>query len=350
MHLHRHVDDLLGVFGGGHLGHGRLAGNACALVAQPRRAIRQERGRVQHGGHLSDLGLGDLEVTQALAKHLARTRPADGLVQRTPPKAQSCRRHRGAEHIERGHGNLEALARFANALLGSDLAVVKLERGQRVGRDHVDALFNRQTGRIRIDNESRDAACAGRFARAGEHHIKVGDAAVADPGLAAVQHIAVGRGGGAALHGGHVGARIGLTQGKGAQGLARRHTRQVALLLIGCAHEADGACAQALHGKREVRQAVVKSQRLAQQAELTGVDHVRRCAIGRTGYCMLEPTAAAQQTHQADAFGVHRVAAFVVVRVGQVLLAPSVQAHFEVAVAVVKERPVEFWRVSGWVV
>ena len=65
---------------------------------------------------------------------------------------------------------------------------------------------------------------------------------------------------------------------------------------------------------------------------------------------MLEPTACAQQTHQTDAFGVHRIAAFILVRVGKVLLAPSVQAHFEVAVAVVKERPVEFWRVGGWVV
>jgi hypothetical protein len=65
---------------------------------------------------------------------------------------------------------------------------------------------------------------------------------------------------------------------------------------------------------------------------------------------MLEPTATAQQAHQTDAFGVHRVAAFVVVRVGKVLLAPSVQPHFEVAMAVVKERPVEFWRVSGCVI
>jgi hypothetical protein len=65
---------------------------------------------------------------------------------------------------------------------------------------------------------------------------------------------------------------------------------------------------------------------------------------------MLEPTAAAQQAHQADAFGIHRVAAFVVMGVVQVRFAPSVQAHFEVAVAVVKERPVEFWRVGGWVV
>jgi hypothetical protein len=65
---------------------------------------------------------------------------------------------------------------------------------------------------------------------------------------------------------------------------------------------------------------------------------------------MLEPTAAAQQTHQADAFGVYGISAFVVMGVCKVLLAPSVQAHFEVTVAVVKERPVEFWRVGGWVV
>jgi hypothetical protein len=95
--------------------------------------------------------------------------------------------------------------------------------------------------------------------------------------------------------------------------------------LVRRAHEADGPGAQALHGKSEVRQAVVKSQRLAQQAQLARVDHVRCCAIGRAGHRVLEPTAAAQQAHQADAFGVDRVAAFVVVGVREVLVAPGVQ-------------------------
>jgi hypothetical protein len=108
--------------------------------------------------------------------------------------------------------------------------------------------------------------------------------------------------------------------------------------------------AQALHGKREVRQAVVKSQRLAQQAQLARVDHIRCCAIGRAGDCMLEPTACCPAGAPGGCIrrpprrGFRRGAR------GQGALAPSVQAHFEVAVAVVKERPVEFWRVSVAVV
>jgi hypothetical protein len=68
----------------------------------------------------------------------------------------------------------------------------------------------------------------------------------------------------------------------------------------------------------------VKSQRLAQQAQLARVDHVRCGAVGCARDCVLEPAAAAQQANQTDAFGVDRVAAFVVVGVREVLVAPGV--------------------------
>ena len=127
--------------------------------------------------------------------------------------------------------------------------------------------------------------------------------------------------------------------------LARRDPGQVALLLRRGANEADGARTQTLHGKSEIGQTVVKRQRLAQQAKLAGVDRIGRRAVSLACDGMLEPAAAAEQAHQANTFGVHRITAFVMVRVSQVLAAPNVQLRFEFAVAVVKERPVQFRRV-----
>ena len=42
-------------------------------------------------------------------------------------------------------------------------------------------------GRAGLDQEGGDAARAGRFAGAGEDHIEIGDAAVGDEGLLAVE-------------------------------------------------------------------------------------------------------------------------------------------------------------------
>ena len=67
-------------------------------------------------------------------------------------------------------------------------AAVELEPRERMRRDHVDALGDRQARRVGRHDERRDAARAGRLARAREHAVEVGDAAVRDPRLAAVEH------------------------------------------------------------------------------------------------------------------------------------------------------------------
>ena len=58
-------------------------------------------------------------------------------------------------------------------------------------RDHVDALGDREARGVGVDDEGGDAARARRLAGAREHDVKIGDAAVGDPGLLAVEHIGV---------------------------------------------------------------------------------------------------------------------------------------------------------------
>jgi hypothetical protein len=57
-----------------------------------------------------------------------------------------------------------------------------------VRRDDVDALGDLEARRAGVDDEGLMPARAGRFAAAREDHVEVGDAAVGDPGLLAVEH------------------------------------------------------------------------------------------------------------------------------------------------------------------
>ena len=86
--LQRHVDHALGVFGGSHFCHRGFCGDPgaavfLALVAQPGRAVGEQRCAVHQRGHLADLGLRELKVRQRLAEHAALARVVHRLGQRT---------------------------------------------------------------------------------------------------------------------------------------------------------------------------------------------------------------------------------------------------------------------------
>ena len=91
-------------------------------------------------------------------------------------------------------------------------AIGETQPRQRVRRDHFDARGDLETGRAGVDDEGRDAARAGRLAGAGEHHVEVGDAAVGNPGLLAIDHRVVALDMRAALHRGDVGAGLRLRE------------------------------------------------------------------------------------------------------------------------------------------
>jgi hypothetical protein len=104
-----------------------------------------------------------------------------------------------------------------------------------VGGHHVNALGHLETGGVGIHDERADAPGPRGLARAGKQHVKVGNAAVGDPGFFAIQHPTLAQcithALRAAGHGRHVGARLRLGQRKRGNGLATGHARQVALAL-----------------------------------------------------------------------------------------------------------------------
>jgi hypothetical protein len=96
------------------------------------------------------------------------------------------------EDIERRHRDLETFARLPQTIFNRNPRAVERKRRERMRRDHLDALRNRQSGRIGINHERRQPLGARAFAGAGEHDVEVRDAAVGDPGLAAVEpHVIV---------------------------------------------------------------------------------------------------------------------------------------------------------------
>ncbi len=77
-----------------------------------------------------------------------------------------------------------------------------------------------------------------------------------------------------ARHGGHCRSRPAARSVQSGNGLSAGHLRQPCGLLRGVAKQRHGATTQALHGKGKVSQAVVKRQRLAQQAQVARVNAV----------------------------------------------------------------------------
>ncbi len=146
-------------------------------------------------------------------------------------------------------------------------------------RDHVDPLADRQPRRIRIDDERRQSARARRLAGPGKHDVMVGDPAIGDPGLGAVdpnmiRSVRDGRG----RHGRHVGARLLLRERESGDGFASGHRRQVARLQRLRSIERDRAGAEPLHGEGEIREPVVPSQDLAAEAERAHVERLVQAA------------------------------------------------------------------------
>ena len=350
MQLQRHVDHALGVFGGGHLGHGGLGRHAClAGVAQPGRAVGEQRGAVHQCGHLAQLGLRQLKVGQGLAEHLALLGMRDRLGQRAARHAQGGGGHAGAEDVQRLHGQLEATVDLTQHLLATHAAALEHQGGQRVRRHHRNVGRVVQARCAGIDNEGADATAAACGVGLGEHAVEVGDAAVADPGLAAVQKIrivflacnAIGASAGSLqFHSSDVRAGLGLGQRESRDLGAAGHLRQIGLALAGAAAHRDGAAAQPLHGKGKVSQRRVKRQRLAQQHQRARVE-LRQRAATVARHAIAQPAARPQAPHPVAAGGA------VVALVHLLRSRPGRQARGDVAMGRIKEGQVQMGGAGG---
>ena len=220
-------------------------------------------------------------------------------------------------------------------------AVREAKPRQRMRCDHVDALGDLKAGRVGIDDEGRDAARARRFAGAGEDDVEIGDAAVRDPGLLAVEHVVVAvRAAPRTPCAATSEPASGSERANAAIASPARDLRQVATFCSAVPASAIAPRAEALHREREVGEAGVSRQRLAREADRARVDRVGGAAVLATGDGVREPASLAERTHMAAAGGVDG-GAIVAVRVAEGAPRPGIELARERAMARLEERPVE---------
>src|ERR1700719_466591 len=97
--LHGSVDHLLCGFGGSHFRHCRRNCNVLPLVTQPCSAISKQRGSIDSGGHLRELGLCQLKIGQRLPEHFARSRSTQTLIEGSARESNRRGRAGSAKHI-----------------------------------------------------------------------------------------------------------------------------------------------------------------------------------------------------------------------------------------------------------
>ena len=210
------------------------------------------------GGHVGDLLLDQLELAERLLELHALLGVLDGGLQAGLGGAGAAGAEGGAAEVEHGQRDAQALADLAEDVLGGHGHVVEGQPGRggaadaALGHARLDHL---EAGHVRRDQEGGDLRLvAAGHGRAGHHGQHVGDAAVGDVALLAVEDVglAVGRRRGGRLHVGGVGAGFRLGQGEGGQLFAADQVggSQRLFLLLG-AEQQQGADADAVVGVDE---------------------------------------------------------------------------------------------------
>ncbi len=196
--------------------------------------------------------------------------------------------------IQAAHQHLDAAVLDAEHVLLRHLDVIE-EQLAGVGATHaelVELVAAGKTFPVALDDERGDAVRPLVQVGLGVDHVGVGVRAVGDPGLAAVEHVAVAALFGAQLHGDHVGTGIRLAHGQRADVFAADQLGQVAGLLLGVAVAVDLVDAQVGVG------AVGKGDRGRAAADLFHRHHVGQ--VAKAGAAVLLGDGHAEQTHLAE--------------------------------------------------
>ena len=293
------IDHALSGLGGVQLGHCGLAADPRrALVFDPCRAIDQQGRGVDIQRHIGNMALHHLQLCQRRAADLAALNARQGLVQRAAGKPKRRGPHGGTEHVQHRHRDLEPVAGFADQRRFRQGDVVEPQMRQRVGGDDLDPLHNLQPRQIGGHQKGRKTPRTGGLAGAGKDHINIGDPAIGDIGLFAVQQIPALHGCGGGGCSGNIRPRPRFCQCKGGQGRAGSGFSQPLALRIR-AKQRHGTHPQPLHRKGEVSQSVVPGKGFPDQAQAA---HIQLFTGPRAG--MLQPAAVAQQAHKADGCGI----------------------------------------------
>src|SRR5215472_14947403 len=151
---------------------------------------------------------------------------------------------------------------------------------KRLGCDDLDALSHAQSGTLGIDDERGEPFGAGSFPGAREHDVVIGNAAVGNPGFAAVD--AQMRGSVRFRRGrerGNIRPRLRLGEREGGNGAAVAHRRQIARLEHRRAEQRDRGRAQTLHGECEVGQSIAEGQNLACETQRAHIELVIKATM-----------------------------------------------------------------------
>ena len=309
-----------------------------ARILRPGGAVDQECRGIDRERHVGELGLNHLQLGQRPAEQLPPARTRERLVERPARKPERRSADRGAEHIERGHGDLEALARRAEQLRARHPAVREAQGRERMRRDQLDTLGDLEARRRGIDDERGQTLGRRRLPGAREHDIEVGDAAVRDPGLGAVQDeagaIRLRRGGDRR----DVGAGFALGQRERPDLAAVGDRRQPGTALVLGPEQTDRAAAEPLHGKREIGEAGKARQDLAHEAERAHVQAVVHAAVGGRHHMAQKP-GLGEMRDEHPTGGVELGSALV--QIGQSVGGKALDFVGQRAVALVEERPGE---------
>jgi hypothetical protein len=193
-------------------------------VALPGGAVGQQRGGVDVGGHVAELRLRELEVGQRAGRTSAATAVASASSSARRAKPSAAPATDGAEDVQRAHRELEALAGAPSIAPGTGSR--ETQARQRVRRDHLEPFGDAKPGVSGCTTKALMPRVPGASPGAREHAIHVGDAAVADPGLLAVQHVVVAVDARPQAIAADVGAGLGFGERKGGDPFATRHARQ----------------------------------------------------------------------------------------------------------------------------
>ncbi len=175
-------------------------------VLGPGGAVDEERGGVDAERHVGDAGLRQRQVAQRRTEEVPAVGADKRCLKRGAGKTERCGADGGAEDVERRHREAEAAAGLAKAVGERNAAVLEFQPGERVRGDHLEPLGDGEAGRVGVDDEGRETAGASALTRAGEDDVEVGDAAVGDPRLLAVDDHLVALDPGGGLDGRNVGA------------------------------------------------------------------------------------------------------------------------------------------------
>ena len=165
---------------------GLLACLRDARVDHPGGAIEQALDRVGADDHLAELVLDRPERRDRLSELFSLRRISRRLADRAPGASAAHRAELETAEVEHVERDLVALADLAEDVVGRHLDVLKKDRGRRRAvQAHLVLFLPAPDARKRPFDDERREQLAVHFR---EHDEEVGEAAVGDPHLLAVQH------------------------------------------------------------------------------------------------------------------------------------------------------------------